>query len=125
MTCFAGDDDVPRDDESATLWRRLGIDQVRFLGRDDNWWGPAGAHRSVRTRHRDLLHARDDGGGSRSGTTCSWATRRRRTGAIAPLPRINVDTGMGLERTLVAINGLASVYEVDTVAPIHARDRRS
>src|SRR5262249_51171761 len=43
VTCFAGDDDVPRDDESAALWRRLGIEHVRFLGRDDNWWGPAGA----------------------------------------------------------------------------------
>jgi len=43
VTCFAGDQDVPRDDESAALWQRLGIEHVRFLGRDDNWWGPAGA----------------------------------------------------------------------------------
>src|SRR5262249_58940799 len=42
VTCFAGDDEVPRDDESARIWERLGIRNIRFLGRDDNWWGPAG-----------------------------------------------------------------------------------
>src|SRR5258706_788915 len=43
VTCFAGDGDVPRDDAAAALWRKLGIAHVELLGRDDNWWGPAGA----------------------------------------------------------------------------------
>src|SRR5262249_10130918 len=45
-------------------------------------------------------------------------------GALVPLARGNVDTGMGLERTLVALNGLGSVWEVDTVAPLVAELRR-
>ena len=43
---------------------------------------------------------------------------RTASGQIVPLPRRSVDTGMGVERTLVALNGLASVYEVDTMQPI-------
>jgi hypothetical protein len=42
VTCFAGDAQVPRDDESVRLWRTLGVERIRLLGRDDNWWGPAG-----------------------------------------------------------------------------------
>lgn len=45
-------------------------------------------------------------------------------GEIVPLPRTNVDTGMGLERTLVALNGLGSVYEVDTLRPLVDELRR-
>ena len=45
VTVFAGDADAPRDDESAGIWRGLGIPDVRiyFLPKQDNWWGPAGA----------------------------------------------------------------------------------
>ena len=44
VTCFAGDGDVPRDDDSARAWQRLGMpsSRVAFLGRADNWWGPTG-----------------------------------------------------------------------------------
>lgn len=44
VTVFAGDDEVPRDEESATVWKSLGIpdERIYFLGRGDNWWGPAG-----------------------------------------------------------------------------------
>ncbi len=44
VTCFAGDDDAPRDDEAADIWKSLGMpeERIAFLGKDDNWWGPAG-----------------------------------------------------------------------------------
>ncbi|PKL10850.1 MAG: alanine--tRNA ligase, partial [Spirochaetae bacterium HGW-Spirochaetae-8] len=44
VTVFAGDDEVPRDDLSASVWRELGLpeERVYFLPREDNWWGPAG-----------------------------------------------------------------------------------
>ena len=43
VTCFAGNDTVPRDEEAASAWRALGIpeDHIHFL-KEDNWWGPAG-----------------------------------------------------------------------------------
>ena len=42
VTCFAGDKDAPRDEESAKAWKSLGIKKIKFLGKKDNWWGPAG-----------------------------------------------------------------------------------
>jgi len=42
VSCFAGDRDAPRDDESANIWKSLGVKQIKFLGKEDNWWGPAG-----------------------------------------------------------------------------------
>ncbi len=119
VTCFAGDDDVPRDDESAALWQQLGIEQVRFLGRDDNWWGPAGATGPCGP-DTEMFFITDDGRWIEIWNDVFMGYTKLATGAIEALPRVNVDTGMGLERTLVAINGLSSVYEVDTVAPIHA-----
>src|SRR3989344_9006225 len=44
VTCFAGDKDAPKDEESAKLWKELGIpsERIAFLAKKDNWWGPAG-----------------------------------------------------------------------------------
>ena len=42
VTVFAGDKDAPKDEESAEIWKSLGIEKISFLGKKDNWWGPAG-----------------------------------------------------------------------------------
>jgi len=42
VTCFKGDKDAPQDKESANIWKSLGIKKIKFLGKKDNWWGPAG-----------------------------------------------------------------------------------
>ena len=42
ITCFSGDKDAPKDIESAKIWKSLGIKKIKFLGKKDNWWGPAG-----------------------------------------------------------------------------------
>ncbi|MGV8169285.1 MAG: alanine--tRNA ligase-related protein, partial [Candidatus Nanoarchaeia archaeon] len=44
FTCFKGDNDAPRDNEAANVWRKLGVSEKRiaFLEKEDNWWGPAG-----------------------------------------------------------------------------------
>ena len=44
VTVFGGDDEVPRDDEAAEAWEKVGIprERIYFMGREDNWWGPAG-----------------------------------------------------------------------------------
>src|SRR6056297_2385456 len=45
VTVFAGDQEVPADDESAAIWNSVGIpkERIYFLDRSENWWGPAGA----------------------------------------------------------------------------------
>jgi len=85
VTCFAGDDEVVRDDESILIWRSLGIprERIQLLGRDDNWWGPAGntgpcgPDTEIFYWLGELPAPIAIDAGSSSGTTCSWATRRR------------------------------------------------
>jgi alanyl-tRNA synthetase len=42
VTCFKGDKDAPKDTESEEIWQSLGIKKIKFLPKEDNWWGPAG-----------------------------------------------------------------------------------
>ena len=44
VSCFKGDKDVSKDTESAKIWESMGIpkNRIKFLGREENWWGPAG-----------------------------------------------------------------------------------
>ncbi len=42
VSCFAGDKDASKDEESAKIWKSLGIKRIAFLPKKDNWWGPAG-----------------------------------------------------------------------------------
>lgn len=117
VTCFAGDDDVPRDDESVRIWRELGIDRIRMLGRDDNWWGPAG--KTGPCGPDTEIFFVDGERWVEIWNNVFMGYTKTASGAIQPLARHNVDTGMGLERTLMALNGYASIYEVDTIAPMH------
>ncbi|MCE9578783.1 MAG: alanine--tRNA ligase [Deltaproteobacteria bacterium] len=132
VTCFAGDDRVPIDRDSARLWEALGIApaRIQFLGRDDNWWGPAGRTGPCGPDTEIFYWVGD----APAPDTLDVADRRwveiwnnvfmghaqTAAGEIVPLARVNIDTGMGLERTLVALGGLSSVYEIDTVQPLHA-----
>src|SRR3989344_1746662 len=44
VSVFAGDEDAPKDEESAQIWKSLGfsVDKIEYLGKKDNWWGPPG-----------------------------------------------------------------------------------
>ena len=117
MTCFAGDAQVPRDDESVRLWRSLGVERIRLLGRDDNWWGPAG--NTGPCGPDTEIFVVDGERWIEIWNNVFMGYAKHADGSIAPLARHNVDTGMGLERTLMVLNGFASVYEVDTIAPLY------
>ncbi len=42
VTCFKGEGNILKDEESAKIWKDLGISKIKFLSKEDNWWGPAG-----------------------------------------------------------------------------------
>src|SRR5262249_11057758 len=108
VTCFAGDERAPRDLESAHLWAELGVQRIEYL--DDNWWGPAG---NVGPCGPDTeIFYSIDGQWVEIWNNVFMGYTKTASGTYEPLARVNVDTGMGLERTLAAINGLRSVYEV-------------
>lgn len=125
VTCFRGEGDIPRDDETADLWRSHGLrdDQIFFYGREDNWWGPAGMTGPCGP---DTEIFYDDGRpkcGPDCGPSCHcgkyteiWNNvfmqyKKLEDGSFVPLEQRNVDTGMGLERILRILNGVETVYD--------------
>ena len=130
VTCFAGDDDCPKDEESANKWLECGIlpQNIYFLPKSGNWWGPAGTTGPCgpdTEMHIIRNHAEADKLGpydfdkAPSGTFLEiWNDvfmqyNKNEEGKYEPLKQRNVDTGMGLERTLCILNGKDSVYETD------------
>ena len=130
ITCFAGDNDCPRDAESANKWIECGIlpENVYFLPKSGNWWGPAGTtgpcgpdtemHIIRNHAEADKLNS-DQSDDAPKGTFLEiWNDvfmqyNKNEQGKYEPLKQRNVDTGMGLERTLCILNGKDSVYETD------------
>ena len=133
VTVFAGDDEVPRDDESAALWRELGIpeDRIYYLGREDNWWGPAGQTGPCGP-DTEIFYDTGIAGSSESRPGVSdgkwleiWNNvfmqyNKQADGSYAPMERKCVDTGMGVERTATVLQGKASVYQTELFGPIIA-----
>lgn len=131
VTCFAGDQDAPRDLESAEVWRSLGIPESRivFLPKADNWWGPAGATGPCGPDSEmfyDLFP--DDPPGQTPETHPKrfveiWNNvfmeyEKTADGVYVPMPRKNVDTGMGVERTLSVLQGVQTAYDTELFTPI-------
>lgn len=127
VTVFAGDEAVPRDDESADVWRSLGIpdERIYFLPRKDNWWGPAGEAGPCGPDTEMFIDTGRDSCGPdcRPGCSCGkyfeiWndvfmGYRKTLEGDYVPLERKCVDTGMGIERTIAVLQGKKSVYETE------------
>ncbi|MBQ7653122.1 MAG: alanine--tRNA ligase [Clostridia bacterium] len=130
VSVFAGDDDCPRDEESAEIWHSAGIakDRIFYLPKKNNWWGPAGETGPCGPDTEIFI----DSGAAPCSPECSPACncgkyleiwnnvfmqfRKTEQGTFEPLKQKNVDTGMGLERTICVLNGHSSVYETDVFA---------
>jgi alanyl-tRNA synthetase len=132
VTIFAGNNFVPRDDESARVWRKLGIPESHIfaLPEKDNWWGPAGETGPCGPDTEMFI----DTGKPRCGPECRpgcscgkyfevWNDvfmqyEKKKDGSFVPLRQHNVDTGMGVERTVAILQGKASVYETEVFEPL-------
>ncbi len=132
VTCFAGDEDAPKDDFSAEVWASLGIpkERIYFLPKEDNWWGPAGETGPCGPDTEMFI----DTGREKCSPDCMpgcscgkyfeiWNDvfmeyNKKKDGTFEKLKQQNVDTGMGVERTIAMMNGKNSVYEIETFVPI-------
>ncbi|MBI4262487.1 alanine--tRNA ligase [Candidatus Uhrbacteria bacterium] len=133
VTVFAGDVDAPRDEESADIWKSLGVPahKIGYLPKKNNWWGPAGQTGPCGPDTEMFYWA---GAGEYPPESSNPETdedhwleiwndvfmqyNKNADGTYAPLKQKNVDTGMGLERTLVALNGYGDVFQIDTFWPL-------
>ena len=127
FSVFAGDEDCPRDEESAQLWRDCGVadDHIFFLPKENNWWGPAGLTGPCGPDTEMFIITDKEPCGPDCSPACScgryleiWNDvfmqyNKQADGTFVPLSQKNVDTGMGLERTICVLNGKKSVYETE------------
>ncbi|MHA1728644.1 MAG: alanine--tRNA ligase [Promethearchaeota archaeon] len=126
VTLYEGDDQLPRDDESARIWMSLGIPKERlfFLPRKDNVWGPVGNTGPCGpcTEMFFDIGLEKCGINCRPGCSCGkyvevWNDvfmffEKQEDGTYKELKQKNIDTGMGVERMLSVINGVQSVFEI-------------
>jgi alanyl-tRNA synthetase len=132
FSVFAGDDDAPRDEEASAAWKSLGVPEKRiaYLPKEDNWWiagttGPCGPD-------TEMFYWIDDGTPAPESFQDSKGDKRwveiwndvfmqfekKEDGKLVPLAKPNVDTGMGLERTLAVLNGQTSNYDTELFKPM-------
>ncbi len=127
VSCFAGDEDAPRDDEAATIWKKLGMpaERVVFLGKKHNWWGPAGEFGPCGPDTEMFIELDQEPCGPNCDVTCNcgkyveiWNDvfmqyNKTKQGRFEPLKQKNVDTGMGLERMTAILQGKKSCFETE------------
>ena len=123
VTVFKGNDIVPADNESADLWKSLGISEnkIAFLGEDDNWWpnmeltGPCGPDTEIfYWRSDEEVPSKFDP--ENDNWVEIWNNvfmqyNHKPDGTFEPLKKKNVDTGMGLERITAVLEGVNDNYE--------------
>lgn len=112
VTCFKGDKDAPKDSESEKNWKSLGINKIRFLGKSDNWWGPAGNTGPCGPDTEMFVNSIE------IWNNVFMEYNKNKSGNYEPLKQKNVDTGMGVERTTAILNNLDDDYLTDTFLPI-------
>lgn len=134
VTCFAGDEDAPRDEVSAKCWEKAGIpkERIYFFGKENNWWiagneGPCGPD-------TEMFY---DTGKPACGPNCDpscdcgkyveiWNNVfmeffKHPDGTYTKLEQKNVDTGLGLERMTMLLQGKETPYEIELFSPVMDR----
>lgn len=129
VTVFAGDETAPRDDESAKIWQECGMpkNQIFFLGKENNWWsagetGPCGPDTEMfyvtdkPACGKNCSPSCDCGHYVEIGNNVFMQYVVENVGdAPKLLKQKNVDTGMGVERNVAALNGYESAYDIDVM----------
>jgi alanyl-tRNA synthetase len=122
-TVFGGDDQVGPDSEALSAWSELGL-PVELLGAEDNWWsngptGPCGPDSEI------FVWTGTGPPQGTPGTDSQWLElwnhvtmryHRHPDGSLSPLAQPSVDTGMGLERLVMAAQGAPTVFETELFA---------
>ncbi|MCE5234949.1 MAG: alanine--tRNA ligase [Clostridiaceae bacterium] len=132
FTCFEGDADAPRDTVSHDCWMEHGVapSHIFYLGKRHNWWGPAGLTGPCGP-DTEIFY---DTGKEKCSEGCDpscpcgkyleiWNNvfmefNKVGEGKFEPLAKKNVDTGMGLDRTVATLQGVESVYDTDAFTGI-------
>ena len=130
VTCFAGDEDCPRDEVAANAWKKAGIPEnhIYYYGKDDNWWiageeGPCGPD-------TEMFY---DTGKPACGPDCEpccdcgkyveiwnnvFMEYFKDKNGYRKLEQKNVDTGLGLERMTMLLQGKETPFDTELFSPV-------
>ncbi len=130
VTCFAGDKDCPKDEISANCWEKAGIakDHIYFYGKDDNWWiageeGPCGPDTEMfydtgkPACSEDCQPSCDCGKYVEIWNNVFMEYFKDKNG-YSKLKQKNVDTGLGLERMAMLLQGKETPFDTELFAPV-------
>ena len=130
VTCFAGDADCPRDEISAECWKKAGLPEERiyFYGKDDNWWiageeGPCGPDTEMfydtgkPACSKDCQPSCDCGKYVEIWNNVFMEYFKDKNG-YSKLKQKNVDTGLGLERMAMLLQGKETPFDTELFKPV-------
>jgi alanyl-tRNA synthetase len=131
VSVFEGDNNASRDNEAAQIWKSAGMpaESIAYLPASENWWakgetGPCGPDTEIfywtgdEAAPKSFQDSWDDHRWVEIWNNVFMQFDRQKDGSITPLQNQNIDTGMGLERTVAILNGKKSVYETDAFASV-------
>ena len=131
VTCFAGDEDAPRDTVTAECWKKAGIpeDRIYYYGKDDNWWiageeGPCGPDTEMfydtgkEPCGPDCQPSCDCGKYVEIWNNVFMEYYKSKDGTYTKLKQHNVDTGLGLERMTMLLQGKQTPFDTELFAPV-------
>ncbi len=140
VTVFEGDENAPRDLESANIWKRLGVpaDRIYYLPATKNWWspgdnGPCGPDSEMfydltEKGLGDMTHEEYLAADERQDVVEIWNDvfmeyEKKEGRVVGKLANKNVDTGAGLERLAAVLQGKRNVFDTDLFSGIMERVR--
>jgi len=130
VTCFAGDDDCPRDTVSAEAWKKAGIleDHIYYYGKDDNWWiageeGPCGPDTEMfydtgKEPCSEHCEPSCDCGKYVEIWNNVFMEYFKDKNGYSKLKQKNVDTGLGLERMTMLLQGKETPFDTEIFEPV-------
>lgn len=131
VSCFEGDEDAPKDDESAKIWDSLGVEKERiaFLPKRDNWWGPAGEtgpcgpdteifYWKDNSRNPPKKFDVKDKNWVEIGNDVFMQYVKDNKGIYNESKQKNVDFGGGVQRIILALSGKKDIFRTEFLFPI-------
>lgn len=140
VTVFQGDENAPRDDEAANIWKKyLPENRIYFLPAKNNWWsagenGPCGPDTEIfydtneialgDMTHDEFVKADDEGRVIEIWNNVFMQYEKKDGKVVGKLAQHNVDTGMGLERIAMVCQGVKTVFDTDLFSGEQTREER-
>ncbi|MBU1111921.1 MAG: alanine--tRNA ligase [archaeon] len=131
FSCFKGDQDAPKDEESYGVWLSLGVpkERIAYLGKEDNWWGPAGEtgpcgpdtemfYWTDKEEPAPKKFNADDKRWVEIGNNVFMQYDKQKDGTLKPLKQKSVDFGGGVDRLTAVMQGLDDNYTTEQFLPI-------